>query len=77
MIARANDLLTATYEVQLDGDGEVLRDAFGAPVLATDADGLPMLREGALETRLTRYVGLLDAARQIGAKLGAGPLSGE
>lgn len=76
MIARANTLLANTYEVVTDEDGAPVLDAFGAPTVVTDAEGQPVLRENALTTDFVRYIGLLDATRQIGFRLGYGPLGG-
>jgi len=71
MLAHANNLIAASYVIEA---GAV--DEFGSPILVLDVDGqaqeLPDGRIG----ELARYVGLLDAARQIGYKLGYGPLSG-
>ncbi|MFO0549039.1 MAG: zinc-dependent metalloprotease [Polyangiaceae bacterium] len=76
MIEHANLLLAATYETQNDAEGQPLLDAFGTPVLALDADGQPVLKANNRVTELTRYMGLLDAARQIGHRLGYGPIGG-
>jgi len=78
MIAHADALLVASYQVEVDGQGKPIVDAFGAPVLATDADGqpIPLDPDTSKAGDLTRYVGLLDATRQIGHLLGYGPLGG-
>lgn len=76
MLAHANDLLIATYEVAKDGNGKPIVDAFGAPTLALDADGQPITVDSGRLGELTRYIGLLDATRQVGHKLGYGPLGG-
>lgn len=76
MVARANDLLAASYEVVTDVDGKTVLDEFGAPTLVLDADGQPVLRADGAVGSLTRYTGLLDATRQIGFRLGYGPLGG-
>ncbi len=67
MIQRANDLLTAAYQTT----GVV--NAFGEPEL-TLVGGKPVVKGDA--NTLRRYVGLLDASRQIGNILGQGPLGG-
>ena len=75
MLQHANALLAATYRVQLDAAGEVVIDGFGSPILLLDGDGQPMLQPS--QTRLgelNKYVGLLDATRQIASRLGQGPL---
>jgi hypothetical protein len=79
MIAHANALLAASYQVQVDGQGQPLVDSFGAPLLALDGDGqpIPLDPDTSKAADLTRYVGLLDATRQIGYLLGYGPLGGD
>ncbi len=76
MLARANQLLAASYEVLRDEDGQVVLDESGMPELVLDQDGQPTLVSGSQIGALTRYVGLLDAARQVGHRLGYGPLGG-
>jgi hypothetical protein len=78
MVQHANALVIASYEVQRDSDGKPIVDAFGTPEVVVDESGLPVLLapEATHITELTRYVGLLDAARQIGKQLGYGPLGG-
>lgn len=76
MLAHANDLLIASFEVVKDGEGKVVVDEFGQPVLALDEDGSPILLESGRIAELNRYIGLLDAARQIGYRLGYGPIGG-
>ncbi|MFO0591031.1 MAG: hypothetical protein U0441_26035 [Polyangiaceae bacterium] len=78
MLQHANDLLVASYEVELDANGQLVVDAFGSPVLKLDADGLPVLKDADTGKigELTSYIGMLDATRQIGHSLGYGPLSG-
>lgn len=78
MIDRANALVIASYVVELDAQQNPVLDAWGAPVVVLDADGQPTLKD-ADESKigdLTKYVGLLDATRQIGHLLGYGPLGG-
>jgi hypothetical protein len=78
MVQHANALVIASYEVQRDSEGKPIVDAFGTPEVVVDESGLPVLLapEATHITELTRYVGLLDAARQIGKQLGYGPLGG-
>jgi hypothetical protein len=74
MVDHANQLLELAYAVELDEDGNTLRDAFGTPVLASDAEGLPIVVDGDAAGELSRYVALMDAARQIAQLVGYGPL---
>lgn len=74
MLLYANALVAAAYEVERDAEGEVERDAFGRPTLVKSADGQPTSRDPALAGKLAQYVGLVDAVREIGQKLGFGPL---
>jgi hypothetical protein len=74
MVQHANDLVVAAYEVETDEDGELVTDAFGAPILVTDAVGQPIVRSAQRVGELNNYVGLMDAARQIAAIIGYGPL---
>ncbi|MEO7096717.1 MAG: hypothetical protein ABI175_25895, partial [Polyangiales bacterium] len=80
MLQHANMLLAAAYEVTLGTDGKPVVDAFGRPTLVLDADGAAKPIDSAEGTdalaKLTRYVGLLDAVRQIDLMLGKGPLGG-
>jgi hypothetical protein len=68
----------ASYEVEKDAKGDPLLDGYGAPILALDGSGQPVALDPDTSEigSLTRYIGLLDAARQIGHKLGYGPLGG-
>lgn len=78
MLQHANDLLAASYEVERDAEGAPVLDDHGAPVLVLDANGqpIPLDPDASAAGDLAAYVGLLDATRQIGHKLGYGPLSG-
>ncbi len=76
MVAHANALITGAYEVQHDANGKPVLDSFGTPTVVLDADGAPVVKDATALGRLTKYVGLLDAARQIGHELGYGPLGG-
>lgn len=76
MLEHANALVVASYEVLKDGDGVPILDAAGMPQLVLDENGLPIVLDDGRVGELTRYVGLLDAARQIGYRLGYGPLGG-
>lgn len=68
MLARANDLLADAYS------GVGAPDATGERTVTLGADGLPVVKDAAAEKNLRRYIGLLDAMRQIGNLLGGGPI---
>ncbi len=76
MVGRANDLLLQAYTQKLDDVGKPMFDAKGQPVLATDGDGKLLVKTPEAGLRLRRYVGLLDAMRQVSRALD-GPLGGE
>lgn len=69
MLQRANEILAATYKVTAGpnqyGEYEVELDAAGSPVLNSGVSN---------EQQLRRYIGLLDAMRQVGNILGGGPI---
>jgi hypothetical protein len=75
MIGRANQLVAKAYVVKKDAQGKPMVDDKGQWVLEVDATG--KLLEGTPEAKLAlrRYVGLLDAVRQISRALD-GPLGG-
>lgn len=76
MLGRANQLLAQAYTVKTDATtGKPMVDDKGQLVLALDADGRPIATSAAATLRLRRYVGLLDAVRQISRALD-GPLGG-
>ncbi len=67
MLEWANRLLTVAYLVQRDVDGNPILDAYGAPLLALDANGQPQLdpaNPGADQV-LARYVDTIDQMRQL------------
>jgi hypothetical protein len=76
MLQQANAMLALTYEVQTDIDGALVLDAYGTPQLVLDVDGQPIVLDSVMLGTLTRYVGLIDATRQVGQLLGFGPLDG-
>jgi hypothetical protein len=78
MIQHANALVTASYQVEMDAKGKPMMDSYGTPILILDGNGqaVPLDPSVSQIGVLTRYVGLLDATRQIGAMLGYGPLGG-
>lgn len=73
MLQRANELLTQAYQVKTDSSGPIL-NAFGEPELVLVA-GSPVLKTTAgAEKTFRRYVGLIDAMRQVGNIFAQGPL---
>jgi hypothetical protein len=76
MLAHANALVAAAYKVQRGVDGKPVLDVYGAPILELDANGLPQVVQSQYVGQLTQYVGLLDSVREIGHKLGYGPVAG-
>ncbi|HVJ92728.1 MAG TPA: zinc-dependent metalloprotease [Labilithrix sp.] len=68
MLQHANDLLSRTYQIESTTPGGEHQVKL--------VDGLPVLKAGAEanEIALRRYIGLLDAMRQVGNILGGGPL---
>jgi hypothetical protein len=78
MLEHANQRLMASYQIVKDARGDPLFDGYGAPILVVDGSGQPVPLDPDLSEigSLTRYIGLLDAARQIGHKLGYGQLGG-
>jgi hypothetical protein len=77
MVARANQLVAQAYVVKTDPvSGKPLVDDKGQWVLEVDADGKPLQTTSAdAQLALRRYVGLMDAVRQISRALD-GPLAG-
>jgi hypothetical protein len=71
VLARANQLLAQAYEVKTDADGAPIVDDRGQPTLVLDGAGKPIVKGSMLDLR--RYVGLIDAMREIGRVLD-GPL---
>ena len=76
MVAHANALLSAAYEVKRDAKGAPIVDGTGKPELALDKAGRPVVASGEAATALGKYIGLMNAVRQIGRALGEGPLGG-
>jgi hypothetical protein len=77
MIARANQLVAQAYVVKTDAvTGKPLVDDKGQWILEVDANGKPLQTTSAdAQLKLRRYVGLMDAVRQISRALD-GPLGG-
>ncbi len=76
MIGRANQLVAQAYVVKKDAvTGKPMVDDKGQWVLAVDESGKPLETTPEAKLRLRRYVGLLDAVRQISRALD-GPLGG-
>jgi hypothetical protein len=75
MVARANQLLTTAYQVELGSDKKPLLDRYGRPTLVLDPTGQPIPSTNATSnTGFTDYIGLLDATVQIARIVGHGPL---
>jgi Met-zincin len=76
MVARANQLLAKAYVVKTDAaTGKPVVDEKGQLVLQLDASGRPTTTTPEAVLKLRRYVGLLDALRQVSRALD-GPLGG-
>jgi hypothetical protein len=76
MIGRANQLAKQAYVVKKDAvTGKPMVDEKGQWVLELDAAGKPIETTPDAKLRLRRYVGLLDAVRQVARALD-GPLGG-
>ena len=75
MVGRANQLLAQAYLVKTDATGKPMVDEKGHLVLQLDASGKPSATSQEAVLKLRRYVGLLDALRQISRALD-GPLGG-
>lgn len=75
MIGRANQLAAAAYVVKMDANGKPMVDEKGQLVLSTDANGKLIETSPEAKLKLRRYVGLLDAVRQISRALD-GPIGG-
>jgi len=76
MILHANAIAAAAYKVKKDGSGKVIVDKFGRPAYELDSSGQPMLENTEYASELIKYVGLIDAVREVGYRLGYGPLGG-
>ena len=68
MLLKANSLVSLAYKVQQG------TDKFGVPQLALDKDGQAQIANAYWKGELDRYVGVVDALRQVGVMLGFGPL---
>lgn len=75
MLARANQLLMQAYQVKVDEQGKPALDANGQPQLVLDGSGSPITTNADAVLAFRRYVGLVDATRQI-SRLLDGPLGG-
>ncbi|MEZ4221147.1 MAG: hypothetical protein R3B13_09465 [Polyangiaceae bacterium] len=75
MIRTANLMLAKAYEVQ-GGDANPTLDANGMATLVLDGNGAPIKRSEVYAQQLRSYVGLLDAAAQLGNMVGYGPFNG-
>jgi hypothetical protein len=75
MLRYANWLLSTIYVVERE-EGRPKLDEYGSVIFVRNADGTP--QEGGTanaksKTRLNRFVGLIDGARQVGEMFGDGP----
>jgi hypothetical protein len=77
MLEHANELLTQTYQVEVDSDNAGVVDEFGRPTLSRDTAGDPVPTEAFEDSnlKLRRYIGLLDANVQISTLIGHGPFN--
>jgi hypothetical protein len=69
MLERANDLLNDAYVTTGNPN------AYGERQVVL-TDGLPEVKDPVAEKNLRRYIGFLDAMRQVGNLLGGGPIGG-
>ena len=76
MLAHANAIVAAAYQVDLGSNGKPVLDAYGRPRLKRDPNGQPIVIDAQRAGQLTQYVGLVDALREIELRLGFGPLAG-
>lgn len=76
MVAHANALAAVAYKTKKDSGGATQLDSFGRPLLELDSAGQAIIEDYDRASELTRYVGLLDSVREIGYRLGYGPLGG-
>ncbi|MBX3209521.1 MAG: hypothetical protein KF764_31090 [Labilithrix sp.] len=70
MLEHANDLLNAAYT------GVSAPNTYGERTVTVGGDGLPVVKDQVAEKNLRRYIGFLDAMRQVGNLLGGGPIGG-
>ncbi len=76
MLAHANALAVAAYKVKRDGAGAVVFDTFGRPTFERDSTNQPIVADIDAAAALVKYMGLVDSVREIGHRLGYGPLGG-
>jgi hypothetical protein len=76
MIQHANAYVIAAYDVERDAGGKPVLDSYGRPKAKLDESGAPVVKDATQAGALAQYVGLVDATREIQAKLGFGPLAG-
>lgn len=73
MLAHANAMLGAAYQVQRDGNSQPILDSYGRPSLILDVNGQPQPGGPVSVGDLGRYVQIIDATKQIEWELGYGP----
>lgn len=76
ILGHANELLVAGHQVKRDASGDPVLDEAGRPEVLVDAAGQPVVASLEAKTTFERYMGLVDATRQIQLLVGAGPLGG-
>ncbi len=75
MLAHANAMAAVAYKVKKDTAGKPILDKFGRPEYE-QVGGAPVLDNPSVASDLTRYIGLIDSVREVGYRLGYGPLGG-
>ncbi|HEY3234083.1 MAG TPA: hypothetical protein VGJ84_05175 [Polyangiaceae bacterium] len=76
MLARANQLLLHSYEVERDASNNPILDQYGAPKVKLDANSAPIEITDSFLNSFRRYIGVLDMAVQLANQLGFGPYGG-
>jgi hypothetical protein len=78
MLQHANALIPFSYQVEKNDDGTLVLDSYGCPILVLDSQEqpIPLDPDTSKLGELTKYIGLIDATRQIGEQLGYGPIGG-
>lgn len=77
MLQHGNDFVAAAYDVKRDATGKPVLDDSGRPEVLASEGGLPKVVNEGAETAYRKYLGLVDAMRQLQIVLGNGPLGGQ